>query len=42
MGLHRDGALFNLDPFVTELRRRVWSILVMMDGYTPPNPSNKV
>ena len=32
MGLHRDGALFNLDPFVTEMRRRVWSILVMLDG----------
>jgi hypothetical protein len=32
MGLHRDGALFNLDPFVSEMRRRVWSILVILDG----------
>jgi hypothetical protein len=33
MGLHRDGALFNLDPFETEMRRRAWSCLVMLDGY---------
>ena len=33
MGLHRDGALFNLDPYETEMRRRLWSILVMVDGY---------
>lgn len=32
MGLHRDGALFNLDPFATEMRRRMWSMLVMLDG----------
>ena len=32
MGLHRDGALFGLDPFETEMRRRLWSILVMVDG----------
>jgi hypothetical protein len=32
MGLHRDGALFKLDPFETEMRRRVWAILVMLDG----------
>lgn len=33
MGLHRDGELFKLDPFETEMRRRLWSILVMLDGY---------
>ena len=33
MGLHRDGALFKLDPYETEMRRRVWAILVMIDGY---------
>jgi Fungal specific transcription factor domain len=34
MGLHRDGSLFNLDPYETEIRRRLWSILLMIDGYT--------
>jgi hypothetical protein len=33
MGLHRDGSLFNLDPYETEMRRRLWSILIMVDGY---------
>lgn len=33
MGLHRDGSLFNLDPYETEVRRRIWSILIMIDGY---------
>lgn len=37
MGLHRDGSLFNLDPYETEVRRRLWSILVMIDGYHPLN-----
>ena len=32
MGLHRDGELFKLDPYETEMRRRLWSILVMVDG----------
>ena len=32
MGLHRDGEQFGLDAYETELRRRVWSILVMIDG----------
>lgn len=36
MGLHRDGELFKLDPYETEMRRRIWSILVMVDGYNPP------
>jgi hypothetical protein len=35
MGLHRDGELFKLDPYETEMRRRIWSILVMVDGYNP-------
>jgi len=35
MGLHRDGELFKLDPFETEMRRRLWAILVMLDGYIP-------
>src|ERR1700737_1386916 len=40
MGLHRDGALFNLDPFVAEMRRRVWAALVVLDGYRPQHLSN--
>ena len=32
MGLHRDGEQFGLDAYETEMRRRVWSILVMIDG----------
>ncbi|KAI1418136.1 fungal-specific transcription factor domain-containing protein [Hypoxylon sp. FL1857] len=31
MGLHRDGSLFNLSPFETELRRRLWWHLCLLD-----------
>jgi hypothetical protein len=32
MGLHRDGEQFGLDAYETEMRRRVWCCLVMLDG----------
>ena len=32
LGLHRDGSQFGLDPFQSELRRRVWWHLVLLDG----------
>ncbi|KAI1136623.1 fungal-specific transcription factor domain-containing protein [Hypoxylon sp. FL0543] len=31
MGLHRDGSLFNLTPFETEMRRRLWWHLCLLD-----------
>lgn len=31
MGLHRDGSHFNLSPFETEMRRRVWWGLLILD-----------
>ncbi|PNY27117.1 transcriptional regulatory protein [Tolypocladium capitatum] len=31
MGYHRDGELLNLDPFETEMRRRVWWQIVIQD-----------
>ncbi|KAF1737516.1 Bikaverin cluster transcription factor bik5 [Beauveria bassiana] len=31
MGLHRDGTHFNLPPFETEMRRRVWWALITLD-----------
>lgn len=31
MGLHRDGTHFNLPPFETEMRRRLWWALVTLD-----------
>jgi hypothetical protein len=34
MGLHRDGSLLTLSPFETELRRRVWWQLKLLDGDT--------
>lgn len=42
MGYHRDGTVFNLSPFETEMRRRIWHNLVLLDnrsteyhGYEP-------
>ena len=32
LGLHRDGSRFGLDPFETEIRRRVWWHLVLLDS----------
>jgi hypothetical protein len=32
MGLHRDGELLGLSPFETEMRRRVWWQIVMLDA----------
>ena len=31
LGLHRDGTHFGLDPFQTEIRRRIWWHLVLLD-----------
>jgi len=30
-GLHRDGTVFNLSPFETEMRRRLWWQVVLLD-----------
>lgn len=45
MGLHRDGTAFNLPPFETEMRRRVWFHICLLDhrsteyhGYEPIVP----
>ncbi|KAI0441194.1 fungal-specific transcription factor domain-containing protein [Xylaria telfairii] len=42
MGLHRDGTAFNLPPFETEIRRRIWHHIRLIDhrsteyhGYEP-------
>ncbi|KAK5636833.1 hypothetical protein RRF57_012546 [Xylaria bambusicola] len=42
MGLHRDGTAFNLPPFETEMRRRIWQQVCLLDhrsteyhGYEP-------
>lgn len=32
MGLHRDGQMFGLSPFETEMRRRIWWQIVLIDG----------
>lgn len=32
MGLHRDGETLNLPPFETEMRRRVWWQIMMLDS----------
>jgi hypothetical protein len=32
MGLHRDGELLGLSPFDSEMRRRLWWQIVMLDG----------
>lgn len=32
MGLHRDGLMLGLSPFETEMRRRVWWQIVLLDG----------
>lgn len=31
LGLHRDGTQFNMTPFETEMRRRVWWLIVTLD-----------
>ncbi|KAK1726585.1 hypothetical protein CaCOL14_004372 [Colletotrichum acutatum] len=31
MGLHRDGELLNLTPYETEMRRRLWWQIIMLD-----------
>ncbi|KAI0193256.1 fungal-specific transcription factor domain-containing protein [Xylaria flabelliformis] len=43
MGFHRDGTAFNLSPFETEMRRRIWHHILLLDhrsteyhGYEPP------
>ncbi len=33
MGLHRDGASLGLLPFETEMRRRLWWQIVLLDGH---------
>ena len=42
MGIHRDGTMFDLRPFETEMRRRLWAHICMLDqrssefhGYEP-------
>ncbi|KAI1434606.1 hypothetical protein GGR50DRAFT_661690 [Xylaria sp. CBS 124048] len=49
MGLHRDGTAFNLSPFETEMRRRIWASIIILDyrsteyhGYEPNLPSDTV
>ncbi|OAL27101.1 hypothetical protein AYO22_03732 [Fonsecaea multimorphosa] len=37
LGLHRDGTLFNLSPFETEMRRRLWWQLCLLDVRTAEN-----
>ncbi|KAL2130870.1 hypothetical protein VTI74DRAFT_5844 [Chaetomium olivicolor] len=32
MGLHRDGENFGLSPFDSEMRRRLWWVIVMLDS----------
>lgn len=32
LGFHRDGSLLNLSPFETEMRRRVWWSIIMLDA----------
>ncbi|KAI9888517.1 MAG: hypothetical protein M1814_006851 [Vezdaea aestivalis] len=32
LGLHRDGTLFNISPFDTEMRRRLWWHVVILDN----------
>lgn len=32
MGLHHDGSIFGLNPFETELRRRLWCHIVLLDN----------
>ena len=32
MGLHRDGELLGLKPFETEMRRRLWWQIIMLDS----------
>ncbi|KAI7774093.1 hypothetical protein LA080_009296 [Diaporthe eres] len=34
MGLHRDGTVFGLMPFETELRRRLWWYICVLDGHS--------
>lgn len=34
MGLHRDGTVFGLKPFQTELRRRLWWYICVLDGHS--------
>lgn len=34
MGLHRDGTVFGLKPFETELRRRLWWNICVLDGHS--------
>lgn len=34
MGLHRDGSVFGLNPFETELRRRLWWYICILDGHS--------
>ncbi|KAI0555109.1 fungal-specific transcription factor domain-containing protein [Xylaria curta] len=43
MGFHRDGTAFHLSPFETEMRRRIWYHILLLDhrsteyhGYEPP------
>ncbi|KAI1810938.1 hypothetical protein GGS20DRAFT_579478 [Poronia punctata] len=33
MGLHRDGELLGLPPFETEMRRRIWWQIILIDTY---------
>lgn len=37
MGLHRDGTAFGLNPFETELRRRLWYHICLLDNRSSEN-----
>jgi hypothetical protein len=34
IGLHRDGDTLNLPPFETDMRRRLWWQIMMLEGYS--------
>ena len=37
LGIHRDGTNFNLTPWQTELRRRIWHYIVLVDTWCMEN-----
>lgn len=41
MGLHRDGTAFGLDPFETELRRRLWWQICIIDSRSSEHHCNE-
>lgn len=42
MGLHRDGTVFGLKPFETELRRRLWWHICVLDGHSSKYQEHEV